>query len=563
MEILSHENLSSRAKIYFNAISNSAKTVVFIFILLFLAAFSSSRWIGKHSFPSISANTGLKFPWITTQPSSQPSPLPKAQPNRKPSSQSLTCSSKSPSNSCPTHPSQSHNNSLSPTPPPIPPPFPQPNCPDYFRWIHEDLRPWSATGISREMLDLAAPLAAFRLIIVDGHPYIHHYHPVFQTRDLFTIWGILQLLRRYPGQIPDLDLMFNCEDMPVVHAPNGGRSPPPLFRYCKDDTTLDIVFPDWSFWGWPEVNIRPWNTLAEELNEANERLPWREREPYAYWKGNPDVAGTRGDLMKCNVTDKKDWEARLFRVNWVKEGRRRFKHSNLADQCSYRYKVYIEGRAWSVSEKYILGCDSPTLYVQSRFQDFVSRGLRPGLHYWPIPQNDKCRAIKQAVEWGNSHPAEIQAMGKRGSSFIHESLHMNYVYDYMLHLLTEYSKLLTFKPTKPEDAMDLCLESEACPSHGKVREFLMESMAAEPISNDSEPCNLPSGFQPSELKQLLMEKTTDGTKMVVESMIRRSHGGKRLSGSGFGIRGEVLGLLLVGTWSSVGGLLVFHLWGPS
>ncbi|KAL8124550.1 hypothetical protein AgCh_012268 [Apium graveolens] len=27
-------------------------------------------------------------------------------------------------------------------------------------------------------------------------------------------------------------------------------APPPLVRYCADDSTLDIVFPDWSFWGW-------------------------------------------------------------------------------------------------------------------------------------------------------------------------------------------------------------------------------------------------------------------------------------------------------------------------
>jgi len=36
------------------------------------------------------------------------------------------------------------------------------------------------------------------------------------------------------------------------------------------------------------------------------------REPYAYWKGNPSVAETRQDLMKCNVSDKQEWNARLY-----------------------------------------------------------------------------------------------------------------------------------------------------------------------------------------------------------------------------------------------------------
>ena len=129
-----------------------------------------------------------------------------------------------------------------------------PTCPDYFRWIHEDLRPWAHTGITRDMLERAKATATFRLVIVKGKAYVERFHRAFQTRDVFTLWGILQLLRRYPGKIPDLELMFDCVDWPVIktkdyQGPNS-TGPPPLFRYCGDDDTLDIVFPDWSFWGW-------------------------------------------------------------------------------------------------------------------------------------------------------------------------------------------------------------------------------------------------------------------------------------------------------------------------
>lgn len=60
-----------------------------------------------------------------------------------------------------------------------------------------------------------------------------------------------------------------------------------------------------------------------------------------------------------------------------------------------------------MSDKYILACDSPTLYVNSRFHDFFSRGLVPGRHYWPISGRDKCRSIKFAVDWGNKHKKEV------------------------------------------------------------------------------------------------------------------------------------------------------------
>jgi len=39
---------------------------------------------------------------------------------------------------------------------------------------------------------------------------------------------------------------------------------------------------------------------------------WKDRVPYAYWKGNPNVAATRKNLLKCNATSKDDWNTRLY-----------------------------------------------------------------------------------------------------------------------------------------------------------------------------------------------------------------------------------------------------------
>lgn len=103
------------------------------------------------------------------------------------------------------------------------------------------------------MVEAAREHAFFRLVVIDGKVYWEKYRDAYQTRDVFTIWGILQLLRLYPGKLPDLDIMFEAGDVPVVLKSNytGHESnAPPLFHYCGDDDTLDIVFPDWSFWGW-------------------------------------------------------------------------------------------------------------------------------------------------------------------------------------------------------------------------------------------------------------------------------------------------------------------------
>ncbi|CAH8365139.1 unnamed protein product [Eruca vesicaria subsp. sativa] len=393
---------------------------------------------------------------------------------------------------------------------------PSATCPDYFRWIHEDLRPWAKTGITREALERAKKTANFRLVIVGGRVYVEKFQDAFQTRDVFTIWGFLQLLRKYPGKIPDLELMFDCVDWPVVKALDfsgvNAPSPPPLFRYCGNEETLDIVFPDWSFWGWSEVNIKPWESLLKELREGNERTSWLNREPYAYWKGNPSVAETRQDLMKCNVSEEHEWNARVYAQDWIRESKEGYKQSDLASQCHHRYKIYIEGSAWSVSEKYILACDSVTLLVKPHYYDFFTRGLLPAHHYWPVREHDKCRSIKFAVHWGNSHIQKAQDIGKTASEFVQQELKMDYVYDYMYHLLTGYSKLLQFKPEIPKNAIEICSETMACPRSGNERKFMTESLVTQPA--ETGPCTMPPPYDPASFYAVEKRKQSTSTRIL-------------------------------------------------
>ncbi|KAG6475963.1 O-glucosyltransferase rumi homolog [Zingiber officinale] len=389
-----------------------------------------------------------------------------------------------------------------------------PSCPEYFRWIHDDLRHWKSTGITREMIENAHEYATFRLVVLDGRVYVQEYYGKFMTRNVFSLWGILQLVNRYPGRVPDLDLMFNCMDQPAVKSfEYNSSTPPPVFHYCNNDKTWDILFPDWSFWGWPEINIKPWASLLKEMKEANEEMKWIDREPYAFWRGNPHMGGNRFDLLKCNVTNEHDWNARIYAQDWKQEEKQGFRHSDLARQCDNRYRIYVDGLAWSVSQKYIMACNSPTLFLDTPWIEFFQRGLVPGHHYWPIRGNNKCRAIKVAVDFGNGHHAEAQAMGKASSDFFQEEVKMDFVYDYMLHLLTEYAKLLRFKPSVPENATELCLESIACRAPTNVKKFLLESM--EKTTHEAEPCSLPPPFTTEELQQMQERKANAAKEVAV------------------------------------------------
>ncbi|KAL0464779.1 UNVERIFIED_CONTAM: hypothetical protein Slati_0365500 [Sesamum latifolium] len=367
-----------------------------------------------------------------------------------------------------------------------------PACPEYFRWIHEDLKPWKESGITREMVENAKHFSHIRITIVNGRLYTQKFKEAFQTRDVVTIWGLLQLLRLYPGRIPDVDLMFACDDRTAVHkrdysSPNASI-PPPVFHYCGEETSYDIVFPDWSFWGWPEVNIKPWEELKEELKEANQRIKWKDREPYAFWKGNSKLGPARKDLATCNVSNGQDWKARLFDMDWSGEKKQGFKTSNLASQCTY-------------SQKYILACDSMMLAVKPHYYDFFTRNLMPMIHFWPIKHQNKCSAIKFAA----------QEIGKAGSQFAQEQLKMQNVYDYCFHVLNEYAKLLKYKPVVPEGSEETCSETLICSVKGQKRRFRKHSMVKNP--SDTLPCALPSAYDPAELRAFI-EKKENLTRQV-------------------------------------------------
>ncbi|KAM0854763.1 hypothetical protein ACQ4PT_050252 [Festuca glaucescens] len=374
--------------------------------------------------------------------------------------------------------------------PGVPPPW----CPDYFRHIHTDLEPWRTTGITRDAVERAHRHAELRLVVVSGRAYVEKYRQSYQTRDVFTEWGILQLLARYPGRVPDVDMMFATGDVIRVRAADYRDDPsaaPPLFRYCKDvEKEVAILWPDWSFWGWSEVNIRPWAALIEEVGRENARLPWRDREPYAFWKGNPGVSEARRDLFRCNNDSAagKDWNTRLFKQGL---GRRR----------PERVQGLQLGQAVPVQVQDLRG-GAGVVGTSSR------GGSSPGNTTGPSTLANKCRAIKLAVDWGNAHPDEARRMGQEGSGFAREEMDMELVYEYMLHVLTQYAALLRYKPTVPEKAVELCPESMACPRSGRERDFMMESR--EKYVATCEPCTLPPPFTADEV--LDMAVRDDGVR---------------------------------------------------
>lgn len=62
----------------------------------------------------------------------------------------------------------------------------------------------------------------------------------------------------------------------------------------------------------PETNIEAWDSQFKDIKKGAQAAKWTDKLPYAYWKGNPDVASpVRTELLNCNDTNL--WGAQILR----------------------------------------------------------------------------------------------------------------------------------------------------------------------------------------------------------------------------------------------------------
>lgn len=107
-------------------------------------------------------------------------------------------------------------------------------------------------------------------------------------------------------------------------------------------------------------------------------------------------------------------------------------------------------------------------------------------------------------KWGDW---QAQKIGEAANKFIMEELKMKNVYDYMFHLLSEYAKLLRYKPTVPKGAVRVCAGTLDCVEKEKnTMEGLYKIGSMVQGPSKTEPCKLRPPYDPPALKDFLESK---------------------------------------------------------
>ncbi|MCO5610027.1 hypothetical protein L7F22_064262 [Adiantum nelumboides] len=102
---------------------------------------------------------------------------------------------------------------------------------------------------------------------------------------------------------------------------------------------------------------------------------------------------------------------------------------------------------------------------------------------------------------------------------IRKELSMKHVYDYMLHLLLQYAKLLQFEPVPGESAKEICHETFMCQARTQKEKPVYEDSMVKSRSKSS-PCLLP--IRDQKLIAASMQQRRDINRMVAEDEDRGS-----------------------------------------
>lgn len=309
---------------------------------------------------------------------------------------------------------------------------------------------WDASGITAEMVSAAENSYdecdgdMFRFQIIGGKLYVYHitqrgggWYPAIlgpgnlsaRGRVPYSLLILLQVLRLFPGQIPDVDAVMHVGDFTCTNATAArlaGRVPLPMFGASTSDASADVPFPDFSYFGHEHRYLMDpsgdvvmgWDLQREILEAKYAHVPLAHRIPRAMWRGRTvdklypmrdelrrriaacpatlraKIQGTEGAEIvglgadaatsaSANGSSRAPLfpsDAALFDL--------RGRPQVLQDFGDFRYLLHIEPQAWASNVRQKLASGSVVVQPGLDYYEWYTRALRPGVDYVVLDPND-------------------------------------------------------------------------------------------------------------------------------------------------------------------------------
>uniref|UniRef100_A0A1A8HXC1 Protein O-glucosyltransferase 1 n=2 Tax=Nothobranchius TaxID=28779 RepID=A0A1A8HXC1_NOTKU len=357
------------------------------------------------------------------------------------------------------------------------------NCSCHSSVLEHDLEPFKG-GVSEDLMAATIQRGVGTHYQIIGHKLFRDSNCMFPAR----CSGVEHFLLEMIDRLPDVEMVVNVRDYPQV--PQWVQPSLPVFSFSKTSEYRDIMYPAWTFWEggpavWPiyPTGLGRWDLMRDELKRSSAQWPWKKKESKGFFRGSRSylqllfkcisllhhlVIVVRMKvsprlLSRCRTSSERDPLILLSReapelVNaeytknqaWKSEkdtlGKPPAKEVPLVDHCKYKYLFNFRGVAASFRLKHLFLCGSLVFHVGDKWQEFFYPQLKPWVHYVPVQQD--LSNVRELLQFVKENDAVAQEIAERGKDFILRHLRMEDVSCYWERLLTEFSRLLAYKPSR-------------------------------------------------------------------------------------------------------------------
>lgn len=307
--------------------------------------------------------------------------------------------------------------------------------------VEKELSNWEE-GISKEQLEHSFSCGEInlRLKIINGQLFVEETFPGFQSRHEAIISVIRATLQRY--KIADVEFLMNTADNHWQQLFNC-----PVFIQSKADHCKCILYPDFSFGGWPEIGEPEWEEFKLRMNAVREKFPWNERRAQAYFRGAPThperlrfaELAENSDLLDVAVS------------NWAKDGDSKDVRTALFEPfenvCRYKYALNLPGRGWCVRYKYLYTTGCLVFKVAQPEREFWEGVMVPYEDFVPLDGGTSNEDVLKYLQLYKENDPVAEYIAENGRKKVQKTLTMDNVYAYLARLLNGYSRIQRWEVT--------------------------------------------------------------------------------------------------------------------
>uniref|UniRef100_A0A672SGI7 Glycosyl transferase CAP10 domain-containing protein n=1 Tax=Sinocyclocheilus grahami TaxID=75366 RepID=A0A672SGI7_SINGR len=329
-------------------------------------------------------------------------------------------------------------------------PCSQENCSCHLSVLKDDLRPFK-NGMSEGLMADTVHRGVGTHYQIIGNKLYREQSCMFPAR----CSGVEHFILKVVNRLPDLEVVINVRDYPQV--PGWVQPVLPVLSFSKTADYQDIMYPAWTFWEggpavWPiyPTGLGRWDLMRDDLKKSAARWPWKKKNPKGFFRGSrtsserdPLILLSREapDLVDAEYTKNQAWKSEKDTL-----GRPPAKEIPLVDHCEYKYLFNFRGVAASFRLKHLFLCGSLVFHVGEDWLEFFYPQLKPWVHYIPVKQD--LSDLRELLQFVKENDAVAEEIAVRGQNFILNHLRMEDVSCYWERLLTDFSKLLKYKPKR-------------------------------------------------------------------------------------------------------------------